>query len=407
MASRRKVVFKDYDPDQAMLLPPSLDELISKTHAVRVVGSVIDQIDIGPLADTYKGGGTSSYHPRMLLKVLVYAYLNNIYSSRKIEAAIQENIHFMWLAGMKRPDHHTVNRFRGQRLKNHIKEVFSQVVLLLMEAGHVDLKAVYTDGTKIEANANKYTFVWAKSIATNKKKMKAQLEELWNYTQGVAADELQGDDPGEMEELDPKKVEQTIDAINAALKDKKIDPKTKQKLGYAKRNWPDNLRKYKMQESILGERGSYSKTDPEATFMRMKDDHMGNGQLKAGYNVQWSTQDQFIVHYSLHQDTTDTKTLIPHYKELQAQLGKLPQAAVADAGYGSEQNYEYLEGEGVEAFVKYNYFHREQQKSHWEKHPFVQNMLHYNDARNEYACPIGQSMRHIGDQRSTTKAGYE
>ena len=406
MASPRKVVFKEYDPEQAMLLPPSLEELIGKTHAVRVVSSVIDRIDIGPLAETYKGGGTSSYHPRMLLKVLVYAYLNNIYSSRRIEAAVKENIHFMWLAGMKRPDHHTINRFRGQRLKNHIREVFTQVVLLLIEAGHVDLKAVYTDGTKLEANANKYTFVWAKSIATNKKKMKAQLEELWNYTQGVAAGELQGEDPGEMQELDPKKVEQTIDSINAALKDKSVDPKVKQKLNYAKKNWPDNLRKYKMQESILGQRGSYSKTDPEATFMRMKDDHMGNGQLKAGYNVQWSTQDQFVVHYSLHQDTTDTKTLIPHYKQLQGQLGKLPQAAVADAGYGSEQNYEYLEGEGVEAFVKYSYFHREQLKSHQEKHPFEQSKLHYDKARNQYICPMGQPMRHIGDQQSTTKAGH-
>ena len=406
MASPRKVVFKEYDPDQGMLLPPSLEELIGKTHAVRVVSSVIDRIDIGPLAETYKGGGTSSYHPRMLLKVLVYAYLSNIYSSRRIEAAVKENIHFMWLAGMKRPDHHTINRFRGQRLKNHIREVFTQVVLLLIEAGHVDLKAVYTDGTKLEANANKYTFVWAKSIATNKKKMKAQLEELWNYTQGVAAEELQGEDPGEMQELDPQKVEQTIDAINAALKDKSVDPKVKQKLNYAKKNWPGNLRKYTMQESILGERGSYSKTDPEATFMRMKDDHMGNGQLKAGYNVQWSTQDQFVVHYSLHQDTTDTKTLIPHYKQLQGQLGTLPKAAVADAGYGSEQNYEYLEGEGVEAFVKYNYFHREQLKSHQEKHPFEQSKLHYDKDRNQYICPMGRPMRHIGDQQSTTKAGH-
>src|SRR5690606_20089913 len=120
------------------------------------------KIDIGPLVDTFKGGGTSSYHPAMLLKILVYAYLNNVYSSRRIEAAVKENIHFMWLAGMKRPDHNTINRFRGQRLKKHIKEVFTQVVLLLMEAGHVDLKAVYTDGTKLEANANKYTFVWGK-----------------------------------------------------------------------------------------------------------------------------------------------------------------------------------------------------------------------------------------------------
>jgi transposase len=405
MASR-KVVFKHYDPGQAMLLPPSLEELIDKTHAVRVVGDVIDRIDIEPLLETFKGGGTSSYHPRMLLKVLVYAYLNNIYSSRRIEAAVKENIHFMWLAGMKRPDHHTINRFRGQRLKNHIREVFTQVVLLLMEAGHVDLKAAYTDGTKIEANANKYTFVWAKSIATNRKKMKAQLEDLWDYAQGVAAEELQGDDPGEMQELDPQKVEETIDAINAALKGKPVEKKVAQKLSYAKRNWGPALRKYKMQESILGERGSYSKTDPQATFMRMKDDHMGNGQLKAGYNVQWSTQDQFIVHYSLHQDTTDTKTLIPHYEQLKAQLGKLPEAAVADAGYGSEQNYEYLEAESVEAYVKYNYFHREQLKSHQEKHPFEQSKLHYNAVRNQYICPMGQPMRHIGDQRSTTKAGH-
>src|SRR5690606_6095005 len=219
MAKRRNVVFKQYDPDQALLLPPSLEELIGKTHSVRVVSEVIDRIDIEPLMETYKGGGTSSYHPRMLLKVLVYAYLNNTYSSRRIEAAVKENIHFMWLAGMKRPDHHTINRFRGQRLKKHIREVFTQVVLLLIEAGHVDLKAVYTDGTKIEANANKYTFVWAKSIATNRKKIKAQLEELWGYAQGVAAAELHGEDPGDMQELDPQKVEQTIDAINAALKD--------------------------------------------------------------------------------------------------------------------------------------------------------------------------------------------
>lgn len=138
---------------------------------MRVVNEVIDRIDIEPFMESYKGGGTSSYHPRILLKVLVYAYLSNIFSSRRIEAAVEENIHFMWLAGMKWPDHHTINRFRGERLKNNIREVFTQVVMLLIEAGHVDLKAVYTDGTKIEANANKYPphGGWAKSIATYKK----------------------------------------------------------------------------------------------------------------------------------------------------------------------------------------------------------------------------------------------
>ena len=406
MIKTKNVVFKDYDPTQQMLLPPSLDELISKTHAVRVVSSVIDQIDLGALTKTYKGGGASSYHPRMMLKILVYAYLCNTFSSRRMEAALKENIHFMWLSGMKYPDHNTINRFRSERLKGVIKEVFTQVVVLLIESGHVDMKQVYTDGTKIEADANKYTFVWAKSIQTNKKKMKAQLEELWNYTQKVASEELKGDDPSEMDELDPEKVERTISSINKALEGKDIDKKKKQKLNYAKKNWPKNLEKYQQQEAILGDRGSYSKTDPDATFMRMKDDHMQNGQLKAGYNLQWSTQDQYVLNYSLHQDTTDTNTYIPHFNQFEEQYGRLPDEAVADAGYGSEQNYEYLEQKNIEAYVKYNYFHREQQRSHKEKYPFRADRLHYDPIQNIFICPMGQVMRHIGDSKVISKAGY-
>lgn len=406
MAKNKKVVFKDYDPAQQMLLPPSLEELICSTHAVRVVSNIVDRIDLGPLLETYKGGGASSYHPKMMLKVMVYAYLNNIYSSRSMEAAVKENIHFMWLAGMKRPDHNTINRFRGHRLKGVMKEVFTQVVMLLMGSGHIDMKQIYTDGTKIEANANKYTFIWAKSIQTNKKKMKAQLEELWNYTQQVASEELKGDDPSEMDELDPEEVERTIASINKALEGKDVDKKKKQKLNYAKRHWPENLRRYRQQEAMIGERGSCSKTDPDATFMRMKDDHMGNGQLKAAYNIQWSTQGQFVLNYSLHQDTTDTKTLIPHYGQIKEQYGKLPQEAVADAGYGSEQNYEYLEKEGVDAYVKYNYFHREQQKSYAEKYSFRQDLLHYDPVKDVHICPMGQPMHHIGNRKVRSKAGY-
>ncbi len=182
-----KPVFKNYQPTQAFLLPPSLDELIDEQHPVRVVAQVIDQIDIDALMKKYKGGGASSYHPRMLLKTLVFAYISNIYSSRKIEAALKENIHFMWLAGMNKPDHHTVNRFRSERLRHVLQEVFSQVVLLLADAGHLSLKEVFTDGTKIEANANRYTFVWGKAIKTSRERIKTQLKELWAYTQKVAA----------------------------------------------------------------------------------------------------------------------------------------------------------------------------------------------------------------------------
>ena len=150
-----KVVFKADNQRQAMLLPPDLSEMIAPGHPVRVVNQVLEQIDISPLLKLYKPGGTSSYHPRMLLKVLVYAYINNIYSSRKIEEAVSQNIYYMWLSGMSTPDHNTINRFRGKRLQETLKPIFNQVVLLLCEEGLLNIKDLYTDGTKIEANANR------------------------------------------------------------------------------------------------------------------------------------------------------------------------------------------------------------------------------------------------------------
>ena len=174
--------FKPYNQYQIMMLPPSLEELIPEAHAVRVVNEVINRVNAEPLLAAYPTKGTSSYHPLMLLKVLVYGYVSNIYSSRKLEAACKENIH-LWLSAINRPDHHTINRFRGERLKDALRKVFEQVVILLAEEGLLSIEEVYTDGTKIEANANKYTFVWKKAIQTNKEKMKGQLNQIWQYAQ--------------------------------------------------------------------------------------------------------------------------------------------------------------------------------------------------------------------------------
>jgi transposase len=134
-SNRSKVVFKDYSPNQILLLPPSLEEMIDPNHPVRVVNQVIDTLDLDLLIKKYHGGGSSSYHPRLMLKILVYGYLTNLYSSRKLEQAVTQNIHFMWLSGMSYPDHNTINRFRSERLKGVLKEVFSQVVLLLVDNG--------------------------------------------------------------------------------------------------------------------------------------------------------------------------------------------------------------------------------------------------------------------------------
>ena len=362
MCVKSKLVFKDYNPSQNLLLPPSLEELIEENHPVRTVSEVIDCLDLSGLVKSYKPGGTSVYHPRMLLKVLVYGYLCNIYSSRKLEEAIKQNVHFMWLSAMNRPDHNTLNRFRSERLKDEIKQIFSQVVLLLESEGHVSLKTAFVDGTKIEARANRYSFVWGRAIKRSKERIEQQLEELWKYTQEVAAEELKDQAPVTFTSIDKEKVEALVGQIDQALKKKKVPSKVRQKINYARNNWPQKLVQYQQQEKILNGRNSFSKTDTDATFMRMKDDHMRNGQLKPAYNLQISTSNQFILHYSTHANPTDTKTLIPHLKEFQANYGKLPDELVADAGYGSQENYQYMDTQKIKGYVKYNYFDKDKKR---------------------------------------------
>lgn len=404
----RKPTFKPYNQHQIMLLPPSLEELVNKDHPVRVVNDVIDRIDTAPLFQAYEGGGNSSYHPQMLLKVLVYGYVSNIYSSRKLEAACKENVHFMWLSAMNFPDHNTINRFRGVRLQNALRQVFVAVVKLLAEEGLLSLEEVFTDGTKMEANANRYTFVWKKPALYHKEKMGKQLNELWNYAQQIASEEDRLPDPPDFTDINKEKVEATVAQLNKVLgTSKEVDKKVRAKMRYVSQQFPQAIAKYEQQEEILGKRNSYSKTDPDATFMRMKDDHMKNGQLKPAYNVQISTSNQFIVNYSLHPNPTDTTTMAAHLELHQKSFGSCPKVLVADAGYGSEENLKALEDNQITAYVKYSYFDKEQNSSFNDKHPFSPDKLFYNEQKDCFICPMGQEMAFIGIANKTTANGFQ
>lgn len=401
-------IFKPYNQHQIMMLPPSLDELISKDHPVRVVNDVINSINIEPLISAYKSTGCSSYHPQMLLKVLVYGYVSNVYSSRKLETSCKENINFMWLSAMNYPDHNTINRFRGVRLKEALREIFEQVVQLLAKEGLLSIEDIYTDGTKIEANANKYTFVWKKSIQTNKEKMKKQLAEIWDYAQNLADDEDRLPDPPDFTTIDSEKVKDTVDKLNKALNKKKDVPsKVKAKMRYVTKNFPENIEKYERQEEILGQRNSFSKTDNDATFMMMKEDHMKNGQLKPGYNIQISTSNQCIVNYTIHPNPTDTRTLESHINQHEKSYGKSPKSITADAGYGSEENYNILEQKEIRSFVKYNMFDKQQHQATKDKTPFSSDKLYYQKESESYICPIGQQMKFIGEVKRKNSTGFE
>ena len=153
----KRQVFKSYQQEQSLLFPPNISEMIPEGHLVRVVNEMINGVDRSILEAQYKGGGTSAYDPQMLLKVIIYAYTQRIFTSRQIAKALRENVNFMWLSGMSRPDFRTINRFRGKVMKAVINEVFYGIIEQLLEMGMIDLQSYFMDGTKIEANANKYS----------------------------------------------------------------------------------------------------------------------------------------------------------------------------------------------------------------------------------------------------------
>lgn len=399
-----KIVYKSYNQNDSLLFPPTLGDLIPESHPVRTVSAVIDRLDITGIESTYKGGGTSSFHPRMLLKVIVYSYMCNVYSGRRMERLLRENVNYMWLSGMSRPDFRTINRFRSERLSDgRFDEVFRQVVLLLNGEGLVSLKVQYIDGTKIESVANRYTFVWRGSIEKNKSKLEAKVDAVLRRAEEVLAmeDTECSEEEPRVEDL-PERTERILKRMDEqGLSDRKL----RRSVEKVKDESLPKLEEYGRHLETLGDRNSYSKTDRDATFMRMKEDAMRNGQTKPGYNVQISTENQFITNYGIYWRPTDWGTLIPFLDSFKEKYGKQSEEVVADSGYGNEQNYAYMEGNGIDAYVKYNMFHAEMKRKYIKDAFLVQNM-YYNAERDFYVCPMGQHLERCGTRTSVSELGY-
>ena len=399
-----KLAIKSDNRKQNLLLPPSLDELVPENHMVRVVDAVIDRLDISDILSTYRGGGNSAFNPKMMLKVLVFAYLSNVYSSRRIEELLKRDIYFMWLAGMKRPDFRTINYYRGKRLKVGFDTVFTQVVRLLHEEGFVSLKVQYIDGTKIESVANKYTFVWRGSVEKYDARLKAKTEALLRQIEQNHAIENQ-ENPAP-EELTAEEVAERVERIREKVDADNLSKEERKALKQIETDAVPRMNRYKEQLETMGPRNSYSKTDPDATFMRMKEDAMLNGQLKPGYNVQISTENQFITNFGIYQRPTDTLTMISYLESFKARYGMQSEEIVADSGYGSEENYEYMFSNGMTPYVKYNMFHVEQRRS-YRNNPFRVSNLFYNPDDDFYVCPMGQKLKFIRQEKRYTASGYQ
>lgn len=399
-----KLAIKSDNRKQNLLLPPSLDELVPENHMVRVVDAVIDRLDISDILSTYRGGGNSAFNPKMMLKVLVFAYLSNVYSSRRIEELLKRDIYFMWLAGMKRPDFRTINYYRGKRLKEGFDAVFTQVVRLLHEEGFVSLKVQYIDGTKIESVANKYTFVWRGSVEKYDARLKAKTEALLRQIEQNHA--IENQENPVPEELTAEEVTKRVERIKEKVNAENLGKEERKALKQIETDSVPRMNRYRGQLETMGPRNSYSKTDPDATFMRMKEDAMLNGQLKPGYNVQISTENQFITNFGIYQRPTDTLTMISYLESFKARYGMQSEEIVADSGYGSEENYEYMFSNGMTPYVKYNMFHVEQRRG-YRNNPFRVSNLFYNPDDDFYVCPMGQKLKFIRQEKRYTASGYQ
>lgn len=405
-----KIHFRSHINNQTVLFPQRIDRDIAENDPVRLVNAVVDSLNLENFKRLYKERGRSPYHPRMMLKVILYAYMSNIYSCRKIEKALLRDVHFIWLAGYEQPDFITINRFRN-RVKDEINNVFTQLVLLLAERGLVSLDAEYIDGTKIESKANKYTFVWRGSVEKNRARLMAKIRVLLAQIDDAVAQE--NADTQEKAEFTPSQLGEICEELRQSLAqspapESKEDRRARRKKERELRRLEqmgDKLGDYDSKLERMGGRNSMSKTDPDATFMRMKEDAMNNGQTKPGYNLQIGTENQFITDFGLFPNPTDTLTMPLFLTSFMRRYGRMASTAVADSGYGSEENYRFMEENSVEAYVKYNYFHKEQKRP-FRNDPFRIENLHYNAEDDYYVCPMGQHMTRVGTRHDKSGSGY-
>ncbi|MED0895335.1 transposase, partial [Aneurinibacillus migulanus] len=276
----------------------------------------------------------------------------------------------------------------------------------------VKLEDYFLDGTKIEANANKYTFVWRKSTEKYDQKLDEKFQQIVTSIEEVTREDEQAeketDFQGKWEEtpITSEKIEETIKKVEKRLEQ---HPKNRT-LKKAKRQLEKDLlprkQKYEEQKATFGERNSFSKTDPDATFMRMKDDPMKNGQLKPGYNVQMGTEGQFITGFSLHQRAGDPGCLIPHFEVLEQYNRPKPKALIGDSGYGSEENYVYCEKKEIEAYVKYSTFDKEQTKTWKNQVGRLENMT-YDEEQDKWMCANNKRLTFRYEKKQKSDNGYE
>ena len=346
--------FRPYEPDQQLLLPPSLRDWLPPDHLAWFISETVDQLDLSEILDGYRDGGQGNlpYHPSMMLKILIYAYATGVFSSRRIARQIEENIAFRVLAAGNAPDHRTICRFREQHLAG-FERLFVQVVQIARDAGLVRMGTLAIDGSKIRANASQRKAMSYERMQQEETRLRREIRALTGRaTKRDAAEDIEfgpdfrGDQlPEELQRREDRlakirEAKRRLEArkreeAEAAERDRDDDPPQRSR----PRKYPPGKPKPKDQENF---------TDPESRIM--KD---GSGAFQQCYNAEVAVDgtQRLVVAASVQQSASDAPALIPMVEQAKRNVRRAAKEVLADAGYASEANLRALERRKINGYV--------------------------------------------------------
>lgn len=389
-----------------LVLPIETSILIPADDSVRLLSQVMEELDYSKLYKAYsRSGRNPAVAPKNLFKVLVYGYMSGIYTSRGLETACRRDINFMWLLeSQKGPDHNTIARFRSERLTYVVEDLFRQMVEKLHEHGEIAFENLFVDGTKIEACANKYSFVWKKTVMKNEEKLQSKAKTTISRIThcGETNEKITVEDLRQIQiRLQDEIQTAGIQPVHGKGQHKtQLQRDLEEVSGHLERQ-----EQYNRYNALFEGRNSFSKTDTDATFMHMKEDHMRNSQLKPGYNVQIGVEGEYVVGVDISSQRNDQMTLVPFLDKLQTNYPHRFKNIVADAGYESEENYVYLADRNYKCYIKpQNY---EQSKSrHYHNDPYRSGNMAYDEVSDSYTCHQGRSLLPVFQKHPKSKSGY-
>ena len=399
-------MYKPYISNDTRLFPPNLGDFIPEDAPVRLISEIVDLMDLKEIHASYSAssGGQPPYHPAMLLKVVLFGYMNNIFSTRGLESAMTRDAHLIWLSSYQFPDHTTISRFKT-RCMPHIKVIFSRLVTILVERGEIELtKDLYIDGTTIRSRAARRRIKWrsnaerlgASADADIQEGVKALLEQVENgdsaddnntghvtYTKEEArriADRIEK----KVREDGLKNVRGKITAVRKACDRKEAHDKTL--------------------EQCAGKCG-VAPTDPDCGIMHAKEDGY-EGMATPNYNVQIATQNQYVTNYGAYDQPSDKSIAMDFVDTCVEENGVKPSSVVEDAGYGCEEVYVGLEEREIEAVVKYPNYDAESTRrpvkaGQYDKFGFI-----LSPDERTLVCPAGHTMRVLRTEEEYTRSGF-